>query len=338
MAIKWIEGFGTYNRNTTYISRKWTTASLGSSLFTTGRTTGSSALSFLGTALTTNTFSNHATWTVGFAFQYASSFTSTIPVTIMQVYDTTSLQVDLRFYPSTGIFTITNGTSTLGTSATALVIGTWYYIEMQVVCHATTGSIGLQINQSSVIAVSSLNTATSGNAYANNFNFARFNATAGGYLLTDLYITNGASPNATYLGDMKVETLSSSGVGIYNAWTPNPSTIPNYQGVTALGDNKTVSTDTAGAIDTYVYGNLGIITSGVKAVQEVVWAANSDSTTHSLKTHLSSSGTQFDSSAQTITTTGYLPYIYIQETDPNTSAAWTVAGVNECQFGLNLVS
>ena len=80
---------------------------------------------------------------------------------------------------------------------------------------------------------------------------------------------------------------------------------------------------------------LQIITGGIKAIQEVVWAANSDSNTHSLKSHLDSSGTQYDSSAQTTTATGYLPYYYIQETDPNTSAAWTVAGVDQCQFGLN---
>jgi len=337
MSIKWIEGFGTYNRSTTFIGRKWSIASLGSSLFTNGRTPGSSALNFLGTNLTTTTFSNNATWTVGFAFQYPTTFSAAVPVTILQVFDTASLQVDLRFDPTTtGVFTITNGTTTLGTGTTVLSTGTWYYVEMQVTCNAATGSIGLHINQATDISVGSLNTATSGNAFANNFNFARANATAGGYLITDLYITNGSAPNATYLGDMKVETLSTAGVGIYNAWTPNPSTIANYQGAAALGDNRTVSTDTVGATDTYVFNSLGVLTSGIKAVQEVVWAANSDSNTHSLKTHLDSSGTQFDSSAQTITTTGYLPYIYIQETDPNTSAAWTVAGVNGCQFGLNL--
>lgn len=338
MSIKWIEGFGTYNRTISYIGRKWSSASLGSSTFSTGRTTGSSALNFLGTSLVTTTFANDATWTVGFAFQFPSTFTSTVPIVILQVYDTTSLQVDLRFTPSTGIFTITNGTSTLGTSGVAIVASTWYYIEMQVVCDASTGTIGLHINQASDIAVGSLNTATSGNAYANNFTFAKVNATAGGYLITDIYMTDGTAPNATYLGDMKVETISPSGVGVYNAWTPSPIGYSNYQGCVALGDSKTVSTDTAGAIDTYVFNNLSIITSGIKAVQEVVWSANSDSNTHSLKTHLDSSGTQYDSSAQTVTTTGYLPYIYIQETDPNTAAAWTVAGVNECQFGLNLVS
>lgn len=337
MSIKWMDGFGTYNRNISYIGRKWSSANLGSSTFGTGRFTNSSALNFLGTSLVTTTFANNATWTVGFAFQFPGTFTSTVPVVILQVYDTASLQVDLRFAPATGIFTITNGTSTLGTSVTALLPSTWYYIEMQVVCNAATGTIGLHINQVSDISVGSLNTATSGNAYANNFTFVRVNATAGGYLITDIYITNGSAPNATYLGDMKVETINPSAVGIYNAWTPNPAG-SNYLGCVALGDNKTVSTDTAGAIDTYVFGNLAVITSDIKAVQEVVWAANSDSNTHSLKTHLDSSGTQYDSSAQTVTTTGYLPYVYIQETDPNTAVAWTVAGVNECQFGLNLVS
>ena len=87
MSIKWMEGFGTYNRLTSYIGRKWATATLGSSSFIAGRAGSNTvALNFLGSNLTTPSLGNSATWTIGFAFQSAN-LASSVPVIILQMLD-----------------------------------------------------------------------------------------------------------------------------------------------------------------------------------------------------------------------------------------------------------
>jgi hypothetical protein len=46
--------------------------------------------------------------------------------------------------------------------------------------------------------------------------------------------------------------------------------------------------------------------------------------------------TQDDGSAQTITSTTYVSKMRIVEQDPDTTAAWLVAGINAATFGIKI--
>lgn len=342
MALKFIEGFGSYS-DTTTIGKRWdSTTSLGASVLESGRVTAlGNCLGFSGVKLKTKTFSNHATFYVGFAFQNVNLAPTANQMTILEFCDDADVQTFLRFNTSTQLFSVVRGSTVLGTGSTQIVTGSWYYIEMKVVANGTTGAVTLKINTVSELALTNQNTITSGDAQINNIVF-RSTGNSGGsgrYKLDDIYILDGSgSTNNNFLGDMKVETLTVSGPGEVTNWTP-PAGFDNFQSVQNGSNSVYNSASGSGVIDTYSFSDLAKVTTDIAGVQVSMSVRNSDSVSHTIKSVVRiASSNNLDSSAQTVSTTSFQQYYSIWEEDPDTATTWTASGVNGAEFGIDLVS
>ena len=119
----------------------------------------------------------------------------------------------------------------LGTSSgTNLSQNVWSYVELQMLCNGSTGTVAIRINGSTVLNLTGQNTKGSGTTTNIGSIKIGSNITP---LFQSLYITNSSgSHNTGFLGDVQMPISLANANGSYTAWTPNgAATI--YQSVNA---------------------------------------------------------------------------------------------------------
>src|SRR5262249_41967087 len=153
----------------------------------------------------------------------------------------------------------------------------------------------------------------------------------------DLYVndSNGTTNNGV-LGNVKIQSLVPTGAGSSTQFTPTSGS--NWQ---TVSDNPDVassynSDSTVGHRDTYVMSDLLASTGSGVAVQDNIHAFRSDAGTGTLKGAMKSGATVFYDTTQNLSASN-LWYGQIRETDPNTSATWTVSNVNALEYGAEVV-
>jgi hypothetical protein len=339
MALKWVEGFESYNGLVSFLQHRYATV-IGSSLaFVPGRAIGQ-ALQMNGSEVTTPAFSNHATWTVGLAFKNNNLSTSNTFMPVIEVRDGTTSQITASFNPSTKVWRISRGTTVLATGTFVLTTGYWYYVELQVLCDTVSGTVELKVNTVSDATFSG-NTAPSGNNYANKIALKGPTATGigGNYYVDDYYINDGSGVvNNDFLGDMKVEAVNVIESGNSAQWGVNILNTPNFQAVQVLNDGLYIQSNIASDVDTYTTSNLNKITSNIAGVQVINWSRNTDSTTHAIRSVARISSTDYESTDITINDTAFKAFQYIWETNPDSTIAWTVGDIGTTEFGVKLQS
>lgn len=233
-----------------------------------------------------------------------------------------------------------NSVSPLGQSAAANLVppGVWHYIEIKVTVHDTTGAIEVRIDGSAtpVINLSNVDTKNGGTKTTID-SFSFYTSNGNGMSLDDMYILNpNGSANTAFLGDVRVETIVPTGPGANTGLTP--STGANWAAVDELPANTsdTVASDVAGTKDTYTMGDLSAGAGTVYAVQVGAYAQKTDSGARQIKPVVRHSGADYSGTALPVGTSyGYVFAIY--ETNPGTSATWTVAHVNAAEIGAEVV-
>jgi hypothetical protein len=228
---------------------------------------------------------------------------------------------------SGGAIAVTLGdTATLleTSSGTNLSQNVWSYVELQMLCSATVGTVAIRINGSTVLNLTGQNTKGSGTTTNIGSIKVGSNITP---LFQDLYITTSSgSHNTGFLGDVQMPISLANANGTYTAWTPNGAgTI--YQSVNA----STPADSTVFASDsTSVTGNIvGVChmsrmlksTSGTRTVSQTITNGGSD---------------QIASAVALGTSYGY--FLQVSETDPNTGLPYTQSGFNTIQTGVETVS
>lgn len=337
MALKWVEGFESYSNLISWVQYRYASAVLGTSTFQPGRAIGN-AIQFTGTSFTTPTFSNNQEWFVGFAFTNVNLGASNVNMPVLNIMDGTTAQLTVAFNPSTRVFSVLRGATVLGTGTFVTTNGAWYYVEIRGLIDSAVGVANLRVNTVSDVSFSG-NTQVSANAFANAMAFRGPAAIGlgGSYKIDDIYINDASGVvNNTFLGDMKVEAVNVIESGTYAQWGVNVPNTPNFQAVQVLNDGLYVQSSTPGDLDSYTTSNLNKITSDIAGVQAVYWSRNTDSTTHDIRSLIRQAGSDFLGSSITINDTAFKAYQTIWEQDPNTVAAWTVAGVGTAEFGVNL--
>jgi hypothetical protein len=226
-----------------------------------------------------------------------------------------------------------NGTLLASTSA-LININTWYYIELKVYIHDTSGTYDIRLNGSNVLSGSSIDTKASGTAGANQIAIGGY-----AYIKTcyfdDIYVcdTTGTVAN-DLLGDCKVETRFPDGAGNSTDFTASAGS--NYQCVDETSPNSDtdyVYDDTVGNHDTYTFGNMSTIEGSIYGVQTSVFARKDDAGSRKIKTVVRSNGTDYTPGAEHTLGDAYSYYSDVHESDPDTSSAWTIAGINAAEFG-----
>jgi hypothetical protein len=221
---------------------------------------------------------------------------------------------------------------------TPVPVNTWNYYELRVKVHDTTGYADLKINGATVGTFSgdTKNGGTSTNI-DNIILFGSGNNTSINVYWDDFYVIDetGSAPYNTYLGDVRVQTLTPSAAGNSTQFTPSSGA--NYTTVDELPYSTTdyVQAGTPGNTDLYTLSD-ATNSNVIYGVQNNVIAKKTDAGTISVRPVIRSGGTNYNGASKFLGTDDTV-VSDTRELDPNTSAAWTQSNVNALEAGFEVV-
>jgi len=342
MSLLFIEGFDFYQNlsATTGVAARWTINSTSGASLVSGRFGGQafrhsgSTQRYIQRAIpATNTLA------IGLAIKIedASAVDANRPLIVFM--NGSGNQCGIGINISGQLIAFNGGIGTvLGTaSEVAFQDDVWYYLEVEVFVHDSTGSIVVYLDGDEALSITGADTrqqagdditlvrlfgaaATSANPHVMNWD--------------DIYVTD-----STRLGPCRVDTLRPTADTAEADWTPSAGA-DHYavlDETTINGDTDYVSAATPGNLDLYEMGNLGFTPDMVHAVQVTMIARKDDAEARQVRTKLKSGTTTADGTPQGVATS-YLPYGDLYETDPDTALAWTPGGVDAMQVGIEVVS
>lgn len=244
-----------------------------------------------------------------------------------------------------GYLEVRRGTFTgalLATSATPIILNSWHYIEMKATIADSGGMVEVRIDGVSRLSFSgdTRNGGTSTNTDVLYFPGYGTSATGSIRVIDDIYICDGSGAvNNDFLGDIKIETLYPNANGANSQLSGSDGNqIDNYQLVDEVGVPVTsdyVSSAVVGARDTYAFSNLTTSTGPIKGLQINAYANKSDAGSRSIKGLAVSGGSIAIGTARPLQTS-YLPHLTVHEVDPNGGGAWTIASINNAEFGIEV--
>ena len=341
MALLWIDGFEGYGTTddaipapTGVLRRRYTETSDGSSSSYTqikaGRF-GGHGLWLSNDRIYTPTLTTDDTLIVGFAFKITDIYN-----TAMLGFFTTDLAGQFYVNVVGTELEVERGGTILGTtSGLGLVIDTWYWLELKVKCHDSTGTYELRIGETDVLSASGVDTKEG----TNDYSVIRLGTT--GTVLDieydDFYVCDSTgSTNNDFLGNCAVTAIRPNGAGYQDELTPSAGV--NYQNVDEDELDDDTSYNESGVIgekDTYNYDNVSGLEE-VFGIQINTECRETDAESFKLKTVTRISSTDYTDSEQTIATSDFTNKRSISELNPNTSLAWTVTTLNLAEFGVEV--
>jgi hypothetical protein len=334
MAVVFIDGFDSYATSTDMGTDRWLVTTAPGS-FVTGRFGGQAVSLQRGSAgggdITALLPSALSALTVGVAFETTEMLTAR-SVMIFKNNTTTILTL---FKTATNTLQLVRGatvnTNILAETSAFLVSGIWYYVEIELVRNASTGSVNFYINGSLNGSGSSLNTGASD---IDRVNLAVANSGVNVWY-DDLYVLD----VATRLGEHRVETLRPTSDTAQIDFTPSTGT--NHAALVDEtvynGDTDYNASGTVGHKDRYNMGDLSSTPPTISAVQVNIFAKKDDATTRQIRSNLKSGATTANGATKTVLST-YQATADIYALDPNGSIAWTAAAVNALEAGVEVVT
>lgn len=275
-----------------------------------------------------NTIAARATLVAGMRFRRTDYHTATV---LIAFYDSTTLQCEVRLDANDRLVITRNGT-VLATSTDTISLNVWYYLEFKVTIANSGGYAEARINGVNWVDFTG-DTQTTANATADGVRFAN-TSNAGNVDVDDIYVldSNGAANN-DFLGDCRVEGLLPSGAGNYAQFTPSAGS--NYENVdedAQDGDSTYNESDTNGHMDTFAMGNLTSTSGSIYGLQWLAHARKTDGGARVMRRLIRQGGSDYEGSDVSLADT-YAYYREMLEQDPDTSAAWTISGVNAVEAG-----
>lgn len=272
--------------------------------------------------------------TMGVAVKITDSPIGPAQVEFLAFYDGAVRGVNLQMNAD-GTISIYQDTTLIGTTANALSINTWYYVEMQVYTdQVTSGSIELRVNE----AVWYQNLACDTQSGSNNYHSAfRIGVCDIPTLYDDAYLLDSSgSTNNDFLGIRKVSAIRPNAAGDDTDWTPDAGN--NYDRVNEVEldeDASYVETGTATDKDLYNYDPTVNIASidGIQIITEVKATSGS----MELQNLTKSGSTEDAQSCGTIISTDYGTCSSLRELNPDTANPWTPAEIDAAQFGIKAI-
>lgn len=212
----------------------------------------------------------------------------------------------------------------------------WIWLELKILFSAS-GFIEIRINGNAVSTITG-NFEVSFNPNVTAIQFSS-TVTSDTTFIDDLVVldTSGTELN-DFLGDSRIQTQFPNGDGVNTDWTTTGTS--HYTEVNETshdGDSTYVESGTVGDRDTYTFPNLGVTPATIFAVQVsgIVRKTNANAT--SLKAVAVSNSTSGTSATDTdVSTTYSKPLGAIFTKDPNTGSDWTVSGLDNAEFGVEV--
>ena len=329
MTLIFIDGFDTQDT-----SAKWATwAGPGTFSSTTRFGVGKSVVFLNDGYYAQYRFTAAAALYAGFAFRQVGA-TSTTNAPFFAVYGDTGATMHMNLRLSLTQLQLWRGGTLVATASLPILDSTWYYLEMSATIDPTAGNVTVRANNTTILTFTG-NTKNGGTN--NTIDMIRCGgcwAATGGSYFDDLYLANGlGTANNSLLGDCRVQTLQPSAAGSATALTPTGSAT-NYLNVNEVPDSTATynGSATTGTRDTYNITDLAVSTGTVLGVQQVSAMYKSDAGPASMKA-AQKSGVTVSYGATQVLSTSSTVYAELHETNPATSAAYTVADVNALEIG-----
>ena len=215
------------------------------------------------------------------------------------------------------------------TAQFTLTTGVWHHVETKITIDNTAGAVEVRLNGVTVINVSGVDTTTTANDTIDTFQLGPNDDVD----IDNFYILDTVGTIAAdFVGDCQVEDLYSSGAGNSSGWTPSAGS--NYENVDEKppdGDT-TYNSDAATNKDTHAMDNLATTSGEVFAVQTVLYERKDDTGACEVRPVLRQGTTDYPGTNVALTESyGFDSEVF--EDDPDTSAQWTIAGVNSVEAG-----
>ncbi len=289
------------------------------------------------------TLDAQATWIVGCAFRTDSLAANQLIINLKDTHSLSSTtgQLAVRVETDGKVAVLRgglSGTALASSSAGVIAVDTWYYVELKATIN-NSGSFDLQIDGSSVISGSAVDTQDTGNATATHIALGNSGSGAINHYFSDIYINDGTGGvDDDFFGPAKSEVIMPGGAGNYTEWAGSPGA--NYANVddpASIDDDTTFNFETVAAQkDSFAYANVAL-TGTVFGVAVNISVRMDDAGPHTIRPIARIGGTDYFGS--TVAVTGAYQIIqYIWRLDPDTGAAWTNSGLDAAEFGYELVS
>ncbi len=231
---------------------------------------------------------------------------------------------------------VERGTTVLGTtSGLGLSVDTWYWLELKVKCHNSTGTYELRIGETDVLSATGVDTKHG----TDDYSVIRLGSSSASLDIEydDFYVCDSTgSTNNDFLGNCAVTAIRPNGAGYQDELTPNTGL--NYENV----DEEEIDDDTSynesgtvGEKDTYNYENVSGLEE-VFGIQINTECRETDAESFKIKTVTRIESTDYTDSEQIIGTSDFTNKRLISELNPNISAAWTVTTLNSAEFGMEV--
>lgn len=329
MALLFMDGFDKGD-----FASKWATA--GSNNAVTSNTRFGTGSAYYSTANSANNLSRNftasATTIIGSAFKMLTA-PSGYPEKFLSLRGDAGVteHLYLSYTSSTGIG-LYRSTTLLGSATIAPL--SWQYLEISATIADAGGTVTVKINGTTVISFTGDTKNAGTNTTLDRLVIGCFNSLTHTSAFDDLYICNGTgSTNNTFLGDVRVQTLSPTGAGSSTQFAPTGGA--NYANVAETPDSTATynSSTTVGERDTYVMSDLAAGTTAVLGVQDNLAAWKSDAGAGSVKAALKVGSTVYYDTTIGLGTNVGSWYGAVREVNPATSTAWIPSDVNDIEFG-----
>ena len=217
----------------------------------------------------------------------------------------------------------------VATASPLITVGAWHSIGVELTIDPSAGSMNFYMDGQKFISY----TGNTGVMPCNNLVLGFFKgfSQTGIQTFDDLYVSNGT----TQEGERQIILRNPVGNGVSTQWTANTGGVnwamANAVPVEEYGNNF-VYANTVGYSDIYQMSTLPIMTNAISCVQVVLCGAKDNSETRIIAPQVYSGGTTVNLTNAALTNS-YLYFTGVLSEDPNTSAPWTVSGVNGSQVG-----
>jgi hypothetical protein len=334
MTLRWIEGFET-SRTQNELTRKWGSYSGGDPYLVSGDGSPRACWLF---DMTTPTFTQKDTWTIGLSINLQSAPAAAATEIVVLLSSSEQIKID---FTAVGAdywrMNIKRGSTTLETTELYYDNTTWYYLEIQVTPHATTGSYEIRIDSETVLSGSGVNTADTGSAGADAVQFIS------GAIMDNIYINDSDGiVNNSFLGKQVVEGILPNSDGTNLDWTPSSGTT-HYNLVDddplSIITNDEVATTNSGDKDSFNMETLSLVEGMINGVLFLPAVSLDTAGTESLKVlYIDTDGTEHTFDAYTIGWGAGTMRILsdIQEQSPKTDERWAVDEIDDGEAGVEL--
>ncbi len=342
MVLKWMDGAEIWGDSSgVYQSRGYAggTTTIGAARLSPGLR----SLNFGSNLQLTPVLGQTNVWVVGFGLQMAASNS----IFEWRFLDAGLEQVRLEASDNgddTFEIKVFRGATELGVTSESFVEGIWHYFECKMTVRTgTNGAVEVRHNETSVLTLSSQNTADQGTDGCDAHEFGR-NTAASTMLMDDIYILdNTGAVNNDFLGDVVCVGLLPTADGNQNDFTRSTGAVnaDNVDDISTTADEAAWnSSDTNAHQDFYVYEDLPATGLGsIFGVRIVTDAAMEAVGNRTLKPKFRAASTaEGDGANFVVDGTSVVSHVVILDEDPVALGAWTRTEIDAGEFGIEVVS